>query len=234
MKFVRDNKELETLNLELNNPEQLKSYKEPFDNYKTGFLPRILGGLLVGSGNFIYGSKPSYLKFRAVEVIARVPYHSWSSVAYTLLTMFYSDEKRALRLSDVTKYARIAQDNETMHVVVVSHLTRLEEKIGFIRHSLIPMIFAFFYFWASYFLYLFSPRSSLELNYLFEQHAFDQYSLFLEFRGEELKKKPVDSEFLRWYGRNPRNQYEFFLSVRNDEIIHRNQSIKEISAGKTV
>ena len=230
MEFVKDNKGLEALNLELNDPEQLKAYKTPFDNYRPSFLPRLLGGLLVGCGNFVYGSKPSYLKFRSVEVIARVPYHSWSSVAYTLLTMFYSDEKRALRLSDVTRYARIAQDNETMHVVVISHLTRLEEKVGFIRHSLIPMMFAFFYFWASYFLYLFSPRSALELNYIFEQHAFDQYSLFLEFRGEELKKKPIDSEFLRWYGRNPRNQYEFFLSVRNDELIHRNQSIREMSS----
>ena len=230
MEFLKDNKSLEALNLELNNPELLKAYKMPFDNYRPRFLPRLLGNFLVGCGNFVYGKKPTYLKFRAIEVIARVPYHSWSSVAYTLLTMFYSDEKKALNLSGIEKYARVAQDNETMHVVVISHLTRMEEKVGFLRHALIPMIFAFFYFWASYFLYLFSPRSSLELNYLFEQHAFDQYNLFLEVRGEELKKKPIDSEFLRWYGRNPRNQYEFFLSVRNDEIIHRNQSLREINS----
>lgn len=230
MEFTKDNKSLEALNLELNNPDLLKEYKVPYDNYRPSLLPRILGSFLVGCGNLVYGNKPTYSKFRAIEVIARVPYHSWSSVAYTLLTMFYSDEKKAMKLSEFTKYARIAQDNETMHVVVISHLARKEEKSGFLRHSFIPMIFAFFYFWASYFLYLFSPRSSLELNYLFEQHAFDQYNLFLETRGEELKKKPVDSEFLRWYGRNPRNQYEFFLSVRNDELIHRNQSVREISA----
>ena len=47
-------------------------------------------------------------------------------------------------------------------------------------------------------------------------------------RGEELKKKPVECEFLEWYGRNPRNQFEFFQSIRNDEIIHRNTSLKEI------
>ena len=90
------------------------------------------------------------------------------------------------------------------------------------------MFFAFFYFWASYFLYLMKPRWSLELNYLFEQHAFDSYSEFLKIKGEELHKKPIMSEFLAWYGRHPRSQYEFFKSVRNDEIVHRNRSIHEI------
>ena len=73
----------------LNDEATLKSYKEPLDTYRPGLMPRLLGGILVWCGNVIYGKKPSYLKFRAVEVIARVPYHSWSSVAFTLLTLFY-------------------------------------------------------------------------------------------------------------------------------------------------
>jgi hypothetical protein len=142
--------------------------------------------------------------------------------------MFYSNEQKAMRLSEVAKYARFAQDNETMHVVVISHLAKQEERAGIIRHTLIPMVFAFFYFWWSYLLYLINPRYSYELNYMFEDHAFEQYSLFLEKRAEELKKKPIQSDFLDWYGRHPRNQYDFFLSVRNDEIIHRNTSIREV------
>lgn len=70
------------------------------------------------------------------------------------------------------------------------------------------------------------------MNYLFEQHAFDQYSRFLELYGDELKKKPVESSFLRFYGRNPKNEYELFRSIRNDEIIHRNRSIREIEMRK--
>ena len=104
----------------LNDEATLKSYKEPLDTYRPSLLPRLLGGILVWCGNVIYGKKPSYLKFRAVEVIARVPYHSWASAAFTLLTLFYSDEKRALRLSTVARFARFASDNETMHVVVIS------------------------------------------------------------------------------------------------------------------
>ncbi len=228
MELNGTDKEFEALNEQLNNKGQLEEYKKPFDNYNPSLLPRILGTFLVWCGDTVYGNEPSYLKFRAVEVIARVPYHSWESATFTLLTMFYSNEQRALKLSKITKFARMAADNETMHVIVVSHLARLEQKAGIIRYTLIPMFFAFFYFWSSYFMYLFKPRWSLELNYLFEQHAFDSYNRFLEIQGDELRKKSISSDFLVWYGRHPRSQYEFFLSVRNDEIIHRNRSIHEI------
>jgi hypothetical protein len=228
MELQRGNEELERLNHELNDPEVLKSYKQELDGYTPAIVPRLLGKTLVWLGNVIYGKEPSYLKFRAVEVIARVPYHSWASAAYTLLTMFYANEQKAMLLSNVAKYARLAQDNETMHVVVISKLAQAEGRAGVIRYTLIPMVFAFFYFWASYILFLVKPRYSYELNFMFENHAFLQYDRFLELHGEALKKKYVQSEFLSWYGRHPKNQYEFFLSVRNDEIIHRNTSIHEI------
>ena len=228
MELQRGSGELEKLNEALNDEQVLADYKRPFDNYHASVFPRMLGNLLVWCGNTVYGEAPSYLKFRAVEVIARVPYQSWDSAAYTLLTLFYCDEKKALKLSNLAKYARVAQDNETMHVVVISTLAAQEAKAGTIRHTLIPMLFAFFYFWMSYLLFLIKPRYSYELNYLFESHAFEQYDRFLKLQGPELKKKPISSEFLEWYGRHPRTQYEFFLSVRNDEIIHRNTSIEEI------
>ncbi|HWO07368.1 MAG TPA: alternative oxidase [Candidatus Paceibacterota bacterium] len=230
MDLVRGNTDLEALNQQLNDPQLLAEYKRPYDDYQTAALPRLLGHFLVWAGNLVYGEEPSYLKFRAVEVIARVPYHSWASAAYTLLTLYYRDEKRAMALANVSKYSRIAQDNETMHVVVISHFAAQEGRAGYFRHTFVPMFFAFFYFWWGYFLYLINPRYSYELNYMFENHAFEQYNRFLAERGEELKRKPAESEFLTWYGRNPRNQYEFFLSVRNDEIIHRNTSIREIDA----
>lgn len=228
MELSRGDTDLEALNQQLNDPALLEEYKRPFDNYRPAALPRFLGRWLIILGNVFYGHEPSYLKFRAVEVIARVPYHSWASAAYTLLTATYTDEKKAMVLSNIAKYSRVAQDNETMHVVVISHFAQAEEKAGFFLHTLMPMLFAFFYFWWSYVLYLVNPRWSYELNYMFENHAFEQYNRFLETRGEELKKKSAECEFLTWYGRHPRNQYEFFLSVRNDEIIHRNTSLKEI------
>jgi|GEM_PF-306227 len=224
----RGDSDLESLNAVLSDPEKLAEYKRPYDNYVPSLIPRILGEFLVTCGNIVYGEEPSYLKFRAVEVIARVPYHSWASAAYTLLTMFYSNEERALKLSTITKFSRFAQDNETMHVVVISCLARRERGGDPVRHTLIPLLFAFFYYWASYILYMVNPRYSLELNYLFESHAFEQYDRFLKDNEHELKHKLVQSDFLAWYGRHPKHQYEFFESVRNDELIHRNRSIREI------
>ncbi len=229
MELTRGDKEFETLNETLNDPVALEAYKKPFDDYRPALVPRILGTMLVACGSIVYGEEPSYLKFRAVEVIARVPYYSWTSAAFTLLTLFYTNEEKAKRLSEVTEYARFAQDNETMHVVVISHLSQQEQHGDIFRRTLIPMIFAFIYFWASYILYLVKPRYSYELNFLFESHAFEQYSRFLETHEDELRHKPIMSDFLAWYGRSPRSQYEFFRSVRNDEIVHRNTSIKEIA-----
>jgi hypothetical protein len=227
MQFNGTDVELESLHHQLEDEEQLRSYKAPYDNYPIALVPRVLGGFLVFCGNLIYGKEPSYLKFRAVEVIARVPYHSWASAAFTLMTMFYTSEKRAMKLSQLKDYAMYASDNETMHVVVISALSRHETRAGILRFTIIPMLFAFLYFWTSYILYVVKPRWSLQTNYLFEQHAFDSYTRFLAVNGEELKKKTIESEYLHWYGRNPRSQYEFFRSVRIDEIIHRNRSIQE-------
>lgn len=207
--------------------ENITQYKNSCQEVHISLLPRILGTLLVWSGNLFYGAKPSYLKFRAVEVIARVPYHSWAAVAHTLLTMFYWDERRALALCGDNNFARLSQENETMHVVVISKLARDEGyKANFILHTLIPILFAFFYYWTSYLMYLVKPSWSLQLNYLFEDHAFHQYDEFIQENEETLRDKIVASDFLLWYGRDPKSQYQFFMEVRNDELIHRNKSIR--------
>ncbi len=228
MQLKRGDTNLEAFNKKLNDRVELENYKRPFDNYQISLIPRILGNTLVVAGNIVYGYAPSYAKFRAVEIIARVPYHSWSSAAFTLLTMFFSNERKALNLSSVAKYAEIAGDNETMHVVVISQIATRHKKMGIFRKTIVPVCFSFFYFWFSYLIYLVNPKYSYQLNYIFEQHAFDQYSLFLEQNEEKLKAKKMDSDYLTWYGRHVENEYEFFRSVRNDEIIHRNTSIQEI------
>lgn len=220
----------EKLVRELCDDEQRAQYAGPLDSYRAGVIPSLLGWLLVAAGNLFYGPKPSYLKFKAVEVIARIPYQSWESAAYTLLTAFYGNEGHAIRLCKMAAFGRFAQDNETMHVVVISNIVRRQGRIAFFRHTLVPLLFSFFYYWIIYLLYMFSSRAALELNYLFESHAYSQYSQFLRENAEVLKKQPIMSDFLAFYGRHPKNEYEFFESVRNDELIHRNRSIREIRA----
>jgi ubiquinol oxidase len=219
-----DKTQHEALLKTLEDSTQLEEYKKSYDGYRVGLIPHILGSILVTCGNFVYGHNPSYGKFKAVEVIARIPYQSWEVASYMLLTMFYSNEQKAIELSKTSRFGRSSQDNETMHVVVLSQLAKKYGEDGFIRHTLIPLLFSFGYAAASFILYLFSPKSSLQLNYLFEDHAFSQYSIFVEKHAEELKNKPVLIDFLEFYGRHVKSEYELFVTIKNDEIIHRNMS----------
>lgn len=189
-----------------------------------GITARVLASALVFFGNLVYGKKPSYLKFRSVEIIARVPYQSWAAACFTLLTCFFSNEAKALRLSERASYAEFSQSNETMHVVVISQLAQKKSGAGLLRYTALPMVFSFFYFWFSYILYLVNPRISYELNYLFEDHALTQYEEFLTTHEAELRSTPIVSSFLHTYGRDPKNEYEFFCSVRDDERAHRDTS----------
>jgi ubiquinol oxidase len=221
--------EYEKLVKSLNDKETLKLHEDKYSHYKTHIAPRLLAKALITVGDLLYGKNPSYIKFRAIEVIARVPYQSWSSAAYTLLTLFYTDERRAIELSGLVKFARHANDNETMHVVVISKIVSEEHKhMSHVLHSTIPMMFSFVYFWMFYALSFINRKWSYELNYLFESHAYSQYSIFVNRYGERLKEKEIHSEFLEWYGRDCKNQYELFSSIRNDELLHRNQSIEEM------
>ena len=231
---TEESSEHEKLARALNDHALRAAYAEPFNAYRPGFIARLLGGLLVISGGLIYGTRPSYAKFKAIEVIARIPYQSWEMAAYTLLTAFYTNERKAIELAKTSTFSRMAQDNETMHVVVISHIVSRLNCQDFLRHTVIPFFFSFFYFWTIYFLYLFSRRAAFELNYLFESHAYTQYGEFLEREGERLKQCPVTSDFLAFYGRDVRNEYELFELIRNDELIHRNRSIRELQANTPV
>ncbi len=225
-----ESREHETLARTLNDPVLRAAYAQPFDEYKSGYVARLLGGVLILSGGLIYGRQPSYAKFKAIEVIARIPYQSWEMAVYTLLTAFYTNEQKAIGLAKTSTFSRMAQDNETMHVVVLSQIVCRLNCEDVLRHTLIPFFFSFLYFWTVYVLYLFSRRAAFELNYLFEAHAYAQYSEFLEREGEHLKQRPITSDFLAFYGREVRNEYELFELIRNDELIHRNRSIRELQA----
>lgn len=222
-----DFRKSEELVLSLNDAALRAEYAAPYDQYRATFIARLLGSLLVHSGTFIYGRKPSYAKFKAIEVIARIPYQSWEVAAYTILTTLYSNERRAIELTKLSAFSRMAQDNETMHVVVLSQIVQRLRCQSFFRHTFIPFFFSFFYFWVVYILFLFSRRAALDLNYLFESHAYEQYQKFLDIEGDHLRQTPVLSDFLAFYGRNVRNEYELFELIRNDELIHRNRSARE-------
>lgn len=201
-------------------------HKKEFDAYECHAVPRFFGHILVAFLSLLYGEKPSYQKFKAIELIARIPYQSWEMVSYWMMNFFFVSERASIRWSKAADFGKLGQDNETMHVVVINDICRQEQAGNWFWHTLIPIIVCHVYFFFSYALFVINKRFSYELNYLFEDHAYEQYDAFL--KNKSLKKRSVESVYLTYYGRECKNQYDFFLSVRNDELIHRNNSVIEI------
>lgn len=222
------NKEHETLLKELQDGDKLKAYKEKYDGLKTGFLPRFFAFVLFGFIDVLYGKKPSLVKFKVIEVVARVPYQTWEFANYLATTNFYNNEKRAVQYACLADFGKFAQDNETMHVVVISKICKDEKRGNWFMHTFIPIIMAYVYMVISTILYALDRKHSYELNYLFEDHAYHQYDIFLKEHKDNLLERGVQSEFLGYYGREVENQYDLFVSIKNDEIIHRNESAIEM------
>lgn len=223
----------EALVKQLNDPTLRAEYARAYDGYRPGWIARALGGLLIGTGNVVYGKAPCYAKFKAIEVIARMPYQSWEVATYTLLTALYANEERAVALTHTSRFSREAQDNETMHVIVLAQIVKRLNCQNWPRHVLVPLVFSFFYFCVLFVLYMVHRRAALELNFVFEDHAYREYQEFLVRDGERLRDTPVFSDFLHLYGRNFRTEYELFESIRNDELVHRNRTIRELQGHAT-
>lgn len=192
-----------------------------YPNFRAAVLPTLLARALFAITDIVYGSAPSYRKFYAIEIIARIPYQSWELWSYIVQTLYFSQEQKTIELGELTHFSRVAQDNETMHVVVIG--TILQKQHSFLMLAF-PFVLSFVYFQASFLLHLLSRTWAYELNFLFEEHAYKTYDAFLQQEGEKLKEAPLHSAYLAWYGRDVSNQYEFIELVRNDELLHRNAS----------
>jgi hypothetical protein len=94
----------------------LNSPRRPY-----GLAARILFRLL----DILYGRKRTLSKFKVLELVARVPYHSWEQVAYIAITHVAQRIGLARRIHDRVARARAQQDNEQWHLPVLgAQLTR--------------------------------------------------------------------------------------------------------------
>lgn len=216
--------EREVLNLQ--NSQKREQVWQKFANVKVSVLAKFSAKIIFFLTDFFYGKSPSYRKFRAIEVIARIPYQSWEVFSYCTQTLFFTNENKAISLTEVSQFSRLAQDNETMHVVVISQIMKNHTRISFFSDYFIPIILSFFYWWISFFLYGLRKRWSFEINYLFETHAYLEYQKFIDLNQDSLKQSTFSSQFLDLYGRKVNSELEFFELVRNDELLHRNSSIE--------
>lgn len=189
----------------------------------------LLAKVLFFTMDLVYGKKRTILKFKVLEIIARVPYQAWEHVAYIAITHKYTSPNFARRIFEFVREAREQQDNEQWHLLIIEELvSKLDLKKNLLMHRVLPQIMAFIYYHISWLLYVINPKLSYELNAHFEDHAEHEYMLFVQ-ENEKLMKTPYSSSFEDDYGSFPTLR-ELFIQIGLDERHHKEESLERISA----
>ena len=203
------------------------------EQQKTLDTPRLRYGLLARilflTVDLVYGRQRSLPKFKVLEVVARVPYQAWESVAYVAITHTHSLPQLARRVFEFVEEARHQQDNEQWHLLILEELLRERQaNQGFLRFVLIPQILAFGYYHLSWILYVIKPALSYRLNADFEDHAEHEY---MEYVAEtpSLEAEGYAGAFASDYGSFP-TLADLFRRIALDEREHKEQSLAHMSA----
>jgi hypothetical protein len=202
--------------------EQAKTLAAPMRNY--GLLAKILFLVM----DLFYGRRRSWLKFKVLELIARVPYQAWEHVAYIAITHAVERTDFARRIFDRVQEARHEQDNEQWHLLILEewvHRRGIPER--FFLHRLVPQVIAFVYYQISWLLYVFNPALSYRLNVDFEAHAESEYMLFVK-EHPELESEPFESVFKKDYG-DFDTMADVLRQIGCDERMHKEQSLVKMS-----
>lgn len=181
--------------------------------------------------NAFYGKRRTLSKFKVLEVIARVPYQSWEHVAYIAMTHTYGKPSFARRVFDFVKEARMQQDNEQWHLLILEELTQKKNiKECFFLYRILPQFAAFFYYHVSGVLYVIKPSWSYGLNADFEDHAEHEYMEFVR-ENPQFEREPFDSEFRKDYG-DFKSLADLFRRIGVDERIHKEESLERIAKAR--
>ena len=195
--------------------------------------PRLRYGLLARALfltiDLVYGRRRSLEKFKVLEVVARVPYQAWESVAYVAITHTHSLPEFSRRIFEFVRESRHQQDNEQWHLLILEELLRERgARQGFLRFVLIPQVLAGIYYHVSWLLYVVRPALSYRLNAEFEDHAEHEY---MEYVAETpaLEERPYDGAFAGDYGAFA-SRADLFRQIAVDEREHKEQSLAHLSA----
>ncbi len=174
--------------------------------------------------DFFYGKERTLSKFKVLEVIARVPYQAWESVAYVATTHTYPMPKFARRIFEFVKESREQQDNEQWHLFILEEMIQRKGiKENFFMFIVLPQIMAFMYYHISWLLYVIKPYWSYALNADFEDHAEHEYMYFVQ-ENPAFEQEPFESEFRQDYG-DLATLADLFRRIGVDERMHKDSSI---------
>jgi hypothetical protein len=171
--------------------------------------------------DLVYGRERTLEKFRVLEVVARVPYQAWESVAYVAMTHTSKNPDFARRVYDRVRIARVEQDNEQWHLLILEELTRHQRR-PWLKGRIIPQILALSYYQLSWILFVIRPKWSYQLNADFEDHAAHEYALLVQ-EHPEWETTPFESRFQDDFGAYD-SLADMFRQIGYDEALHRQES----------
>jgi hypothetical protein len=179
----------------------------------------------------LYGEARTLPKFRVLELVARVPYQAWENVAYVALTHESRQPGFARQIFDKVRVSRFEQDNEQWHLLILEELVDEQpERLGYIRHRIVPQILAFGFYHLSWFMYAIRPAWSYRLNADFEDHAEHEYALLVQ-EHPEWDDTPYDGTFSAEYG-DYASLADLFRQVGYDERLHKLESEGLMGTGR--
>ncbi|MBV8246734.1 MAG: hypothetical protein JOZ38_12480 [Candidatus Eremiobacteraeota bacterium] len=183
--------------------------------------------LLFRGMDLLYGSRPSFQKFKVLEIVARVPYQAWEVIGYVAITHTSADQYFARRIFDRVRESRVQQDNEQWHLLILEELIeRKKLRVNFFLHIVVPQALAFAYYYLSWLLYAVRPDLSYLLNAELEDHAEHEYAQFV-LDHPELESEPFHSAFEADYG-SFGSLADLFRQIGYDERTHKLESLAHI------
>lgn len=177
--------------------------------------------LLFATMDLVYGKDRTLEKFRVIEVVARVPYMAWESVAYIAMTHTSKRTDFARRVYDRALVARFEQDNEQWHLLILEELTK-DRPRPWLRDRIIPQVLAVAYYQLSWIMFVLRPKWSYRLNADFEDHAAHEYAYLVD-EHPEWEHEPFTSGFEGDYGSYD-SLADMFRQIGYDEVVHREES----------
>ncbi|MEP1126330.1 MAG: alternative oxidase [Ilumatobacter sp.] len=182
--------------------------------------------LLFAVVDLAYGKERTFEKFRVIEVVARVPYMAWESVAYVAMTHTSKRTDFARRVYDRALVARFEQDNEQWHLLILEELTK-DRSRSRLRGRILPQVLAIAYYQLSWMMFAVSPKWSYRLNADFEDHAAHEYAYFVD-ENPGWESEAFISEFEGDYGSYD-SLADMFRQIGYDEVVHRDESVAMMS-----
>ena len=178
--------------------------------------------------DLIFGRPRTLSKFKARELIARMPYLSWEQAAFLAAGTIRDRTVRARRLYDSLAETRAEQDNEDWHILILEELIAARgTRENQIRYRLIPQLAAFVQYQQFWLLEVLNPAWSCRLNADIEDHAEHEYAALVA-EHPEWESEPFQSAIASGYA-DCESLADLFRQIGADEGVHKEMSLERMS-----